>query len=732
MSKRPTIALSCIAKNESENVERMLKSWDGCVDAIYFTDTGSTDNTVEIAKKCGAIVSHFEWVNDFSAARNFNFDQIPSSFDYIVWCDLDDVLENPEGFKLFRDNVMGLYDYHVATYHYASDATGKSVCSFVRERVFRASKGLRWKYFVHEGVIPVSSIGSVSVNYSTPWAIRHMRTAEDLKKDARRNLDLFATNLDSLDARMIYYYGKELFESGDPKRAINELLKAVSRKELEPHDRILATQYLAYAYGATDQWERAIDVALTGIQFAPQRAEFHCTVSDGYVKLGRLADAIPFYNSARACQPAGQSGPYAGPIFVNLASYGEYPTNQLARVFANLGQFEKASEEARRAVIHFNSAEADTLLQEIKKLQSLQFAYKNAKCCDEIVISTAPANAYEFDPGKYKTKAMGGSETALIEMADALSRFSDKKVRVFNMREKSETFGGVEYLPTSQLAHYMAENKPYLHIAWRHNIKVTDAPTFVWSHDLMTPGAEDHHNYQAIMALTPFHMRFLMATQGVPENKIYVTRNGIKPSRFLGGQWAKNPDKFVFGSSPDRGLDRAMLVLDEVRKVHPEIKLHVFYGIEHLDNYGRKDLREHLKSMMDARKEWVVYHGAVEQNELMRHYKEASYHVQPSDWIETSCIQAKELACCGIHPIFRAVGGVVDTLSEFTERGEATVVDSDCITPDDFKKYVSAVLSVMESSKKPCLTTDQIDSMSWDAVALEWLRDLPLIAGLKT
>jgi glycosyltransferase involved in cell wall biosynthesis len=35
------------------------------------TDTGSTDNTVEIAKRYADKVLEFEWINDFSAARNF-------------------------------------------------------------------------------------------------------------------------------------------------------------------------------------------------------------------------------------------------------------------------------------------------------------------------------------------------------------------------------------------------------------------------------------------------------------------------------------------------------------------------------------------------------------------------------------------------------------------------------------------------------------------------------------
>lgn len=721
---RPSVALCMIVKNEEENLPRVLGSVKDCFDGIFITDTGSTDKTVEVAEKLGAKVSHFKWIGDFAAARNASFDAVPDGYDYVMWLDADDILTDAEGFKLFRDNVMGLYDFHLATYHYALDDAGKPICSFVRERVFRRDKGLRWKYFVHEGVIPVSPYGEVKINFARAWTVTHMRTASDLEKDRSRNLNLFEPQLDKLDPRMMYYYGKELFENGQGAKGLPWLLKAINHKELEPHDRVLAMQFMGFAYMQAGEYLRAIDICTTGLQFAPNRAEYFCIIADSYVKLNQHQNSIPFYNAARACtaQAAGTS-----PIFHHESSYGEIPTVQLSRIYANMGLWDKAEEEARRAIIHFQSKEGASTLEEIKKFRGAQFTFKDAVPCDDIVISGTPQSAYEWDPGIAKTKAMGGSETAAIEMAYWLHKLSGKPVKVFNMRSKAETFDGVEYLPATELPDYMSKHKPSLHIAWRHNFKVTDAQTFLWCHDLFTQGGEDHRNYARIMALTPFHKRYLMATQGIPEEKIYVTRNGLKPERFKDGPWIKDPNKFVFGSSPDRGLDRAMRVLDKVRERHPEIKLHVFYGIEHLPKYGHQQLHDTLLRMFEERREWVVYHGPTQQEELMRHYKEASYHVQPSDFVETSCIQAKELVACGIHPIFRRVGGVADTLAEAEACGQATLVNSDCITESEHQIYVDAVLKVMAMGNEQAPAFD-IDAQSWENVAKEWLRDLPSLA----
>ena len=63
-----------IVKNEEKVLERCLKSLQPLMNAIpselIIADTGSTDSTVEIAKKYTDNVFYFEWINDFAAARN--------------------------------------------------------------------------------------------------------------------------------------------------------------------------------------------------------------------------------------------------------------------------------------------------------------------------------------------------------------------------------------------------------------------------------------------------------------------------------------------------------------------------------------------------------------------------------------------------------------------------------------------------------------------------------------
>jgi hypothetical protein len=58
-----------IVRDEEENIQHCLGSAADLFDETVVVDTGSTDRSVEIARKFGARVFDFVWVDDFTAAR---------------------------------------------------------------------------------------------------------------------------------------------------------------------------------------------------------------------------------------------------------------------------------------------------------------------------------------------------------------------------------------------------------------------------------------------------------------------------------------------------------------------------------------------------------------------------------------------------------------------------------------------------------------------------------------
>ena len=124
----------------------------------------------------------------------------------------------------------------------------------------------------------------------------------------------------------------------------------------------------------------------------------------------------------------------------------------------------------------------------------------------------------------YKVKGMGGSETALIEVAKHLKEMTGRLVKVFAMREKDLVCeSGVEYLSNKTANEYFSKYRPKVHIGWRHNIKITHAPTYLWCHELDYSSVESQHNFDKIFMRYRFHKNYVMAKQSVPcrENHCY-------------------------------------------------------------------------------------------------------------------------------------------------------------------------------------------------------------------
>ena len=721
--KRPSIALCCILKNEVDNLPQLLASVKGCFDEIHLTDTGSTDGSIELIEtyakdnpaETPVFLHHFKWIDDFAAARNASF--APAQTDYVMWMDLDDVLGSPEKFIAWRDSVMCIASFWLATYHYSSNPQGKPLCSFARERVVKRDLNLQWKYFVHEGITPIPCKKPVTTQYATTWSVIHKRTEQDVQKDRSRNLMLFEKRRDSLDARMRYYYGKELFENQKPLEAFQELISAIALPDLELHDRIMGIQYAALSAMQLNQFERAIQLSQQGLQISPLRAEFFVVVADCYVKLGKMLEAMPFYTAATACPYTGQAM-QQGALYVHEESYKHYPLNMLAKVNAQFGNMDKAEKLAKTALEHGSNFETEGILRElsaIKEKAGLTILAPKADA-DEIVISCHPTGFYEWDEGIYRSRGIGGSETAVVEMSRHLHELTGRKVLVFNNRDTARELDGVNYLPAKDLPLYFGNKKPFRHIAWRHNVKFTDSPTYLWCHDLACQLIEQTQNYEKVLALSPFHKGFISNMYGVPLEKIAVTANGIDPNRFIGTPKNKDLNKVVYSSSPDRGLDKAIEVMDIVVSQVPDAQLHVYYGFDNMRLNGMSAEADRLDALVKSRP-YVKFHGNLPQSELTKELASASVWLYPTNFLETYCITAIEMLCSKVWPVVRHWGALPDTLAK---SGQGTIIDG-----ENTRDYANATVSALRGRRCDSVEVDPND-YAWRNVAKSWIELLSL------
>ena len=81
------LGASLIVRDEAGALPACLAALAGWVDEIVVYDTGSVDDSVEVARRAGATVIRGDWQDDFAAARNAALTHGSSSWVLVVDAD---------------------------------------------------------------------------------------------------------------------------------------------------------------------------------------------------------------------------------------------------------------------------------------------------------------------------------------------------------------------------------------------------------------------------------------------------------------------------------------------------------------------------------------------------------------------------------------------------------------------------------------------------------------------
>lgn len=326
-----SISLCMIVKNEEDVLARCLESAKPLVDEIIVVDTGSDDKTKEIAKNCGAKVYDFSWIDDFSAARNFSFQQ--ASKDYCMWLDADDVIlpEDQKAFITLKTSLDPQVDIVMLPYHTAFDSQGKPTFSYYRERLLRRQANFRWEGAVHEAI---ARCGQVIYGEA---AVTHRKVHPS---DPDRNLRIFENQLRQgivLGPREQFYYGRELYYHKRYQEAIEVYQKFLEEPAAWLENQIEACRQLSFCYYAMDKEKEALKALLHSLLYDKPRAEICCDIGKHFIERKRYEQAIFWYEMALTCPRNDTSG-----AFVLPDCYGYIPCIQLCVCYFHLGNITKA------------------------------------------------------------------------------------------------------------------------------------------------------------------------------------------------------------------------------------------------------------------------------------------------------------------------------------------------------------------------------------------------------
>jgi len=148
-----TLSACIIAKNEAKNLPRCLASIQKVATQIVVIDTGSTDETVEIARSFGATIGEYAWDNDFSAARNASLELAIGA--WALWIDADEELtvESADAIRqaLVRPQYAG---FNIPIVNFTEDIGDGDQFIHAPVRLFRMLPGVAFTGRIHEQVTP--------------------------------------------------------------------------------------------------------------------------------------------------------------------------------------------------------------------------------------------------------------------------------------------------------------------------------------------------------------------------------------------------------------------------------------------------------------------------------------------------------------------------------------------------------------------------------------------------
>lgn len=346
MSKRRLkIAVYAIAKNEAKHVDRFCSAAKDA-DLISIADTGSTDGTVELARKAGAIVHNISVIPwRFDAARNASLALVPPDVDVCVSMDLDEILQ--PGWrkvieKAWKENTTRIA-YH---FDHGYDNT------FIQNKI-HSRHGYIWKWICHEWVFP-DRIEEVIETVDFTMAVHK----PDLGKSRKHYLDLLHACAveEPNSARHAKLYAAELHGQGFYSHAVSEFTRLLSLEECkDPDERGYAYRMMSRAAHLRGDSGGALDYARKCVAESPGLRESWCTLA------WECAQQKLWLESLSAASAALNIKERAGIYLNEDNAWGALPYELAAYALSELGMSEIAARYAKSALALGGSMEQSRL-----------------------------------------------------------------------------------------------------------------------------------------------------------------------------------------------------------------------------------------------------------------------------------------------------------------------------------------------------------------------------------
>jgi GT2 family glycosyltransferase/tetratricopeptide (TPR) repeat protein len=348
--KEIQVSLCMIARDNARTIGASLESVRPWVDEMIVVDTGSKDETAEIAGNLGARVHHFTWCDDFSAARNESIKHARGK--WIFWMDSDDTIDATNGRKLRelaeRKSGDSLLGYVMQVHCPGAGADGTDVTVVDHLKLFRNLPELRFDGRIHEQILPAVRRANGSVAFTDIYVTHsgYDHSPEGQKRKLERDLRLLHLEFKERPDHpfTLFNLGMTYTDVGRYEEAAYYLWRSIEHSGPgESHVR-KAYSLLVHCEAQAGGPESACEICQKGLRLFPQDAELRFRKGVLLHQLGRLAEAVEAYQDLLGSDEDRHF------TSVDRAIRGFKARQNLAIVYEEMGELEKAEEEWRKVV----------------------------------------------------------------------------------------------------------------------------------------------------------------------------------------------------------------------------------------------------------------------------------------------------------------------------------------------------------------------------------------------
>jgi glycosyltransferase involved in cell wall biosynthesis len=188
VSRPADVSFCMIVRNGAATLAACLGSIAALCDELIVVDTGSYDNSPDIARSFGAKVVHTRWRDDFAAARNVYLEH--ARCPWVLCLDADEVLgdvDQDDFVRALAGHPRTAFLFRIRHYFAGGDVPAPTLPSKLHReapsgpgymvsrivRLFPRVPGMRYCFPVHESVLPAITRAGIRVA-ECAIPIRHM------------------------------------------------------------------------------------------------------------------------------------------------------------------------------------------------------------------------------------------------------------------------------------------------------------------------------------------------------------------------------------------------------------------------------------------------------------------------------------------------------------------------------------------------------------------------------